>query len=115
MNARLSCGVDNRAVADMRTEVILSLNRALWDQVTGDLRGVAVAQRGSADRGSIEARFLYESQVGDVQAECVSMAETHCIADFPPEVSVVFRPVANAARELLPGEQWVFLRWEPDA
>lgn len=99
----------------MRTDVILSMNRALWEQVTSDLRGVAVAYRGSADHGSIEARFLYEGHIGDVQAQCVSMAETYCIADYPPEVSITFRPIANASRELLPGEQWVFLRWEPDA
>jgi hypothetical protein len=113
--SRLVRGVDTRAVTDMRTDVILSMNRALWEQVTSDLRGVAVAHRGSADHGSIEARFLYESQVGDVPAECVSMAETYCIADLPPGVSVTFRAVADASRELLPGEQWVFLRWEPNA
>ncbi len=102
-------------MADMTTDVILSMNRALWEQVTGDLRGVSVSHHGSLDEGSIEARFLYEGHVGDVQAECVSLAETYCIADFPPEVSVVFRAVPNATRDLLSGEQWVFLRWEPDA
>jgi hypothetical protein len=28
-------------VTDMRTDVMLSMMRALWEQVTGDLRGVA--------------------------------------------------------------------------
>lgn len=98
----------------MAADVIMSMNRALWEQVTGDLRGVAVAHRGSPDRGSILARFLYEGDVGPVQAECVSLAESYCIADFPPEVSVFFRAVPNSARVLLPGEQWVFLRWEPE-
>ncbi len=70
---------------------MLSMLRALWEQVTADLRGVAVTFRGSSEQGAIEARFLYEGEVGDVQAECVSMAETYCIADFPPEVSVAFR------------------------
>ena len=94
---------------------MLSMLRALWEQVTSDLRGVAVSCHGSFERGAIEARFLYEGGVGDVQAECVSLAETHCIADFPPEVSVTFRAVPSANRDLLPGEQWVFLRWEPEA
>jgi hypothetical protein len=72
---------------------MLSMMRALWDQVTRDLRGVAVSYQGSVEHGSIEARFLYEGAVGDVQAECASLDETHCIADFPPGVSVMFRPV----------------------
>jgi hypothetical protein len=80
----------------MRTDVLLSIMRALWEQVTGDLRGVAVSHQGSLERGSIEARFLYEGEVADVQAECVSMAETYCVADFPPEVSVAFSAVPNA-------------------
>ena len=99
----------------MRTDVLLSLQRALWEQVTGDLRGVTVSYQDSAQLGSIEGRFLYEGEVGDVQAECTSLAETYCIADFPPEVSVTFRAVPNASRDLLPGEQWVFLRHEPEA
>lgn len=94
---------------------MLSMMRALWEQVTGDLRGVAVSYEGSMDQGSIAARFLYEGDVGHVQAECASLAETYCIADFPPEVSVRFRAIPNANRDLLPGEQWVFLRWEPEA
>jgi hypothetical protein len=49
-----------------------------------------------------------------VQAECVSMAETYCIADFPPEVSVAFCAVPNATCDLMPGEHWVFLRWGPE-
>lgn len=98
----------------MTTEVLLSMNRSLWEQVTADLRGVAVSHRGNPEHGSIEARFLYEAEVGEVQTECVSLAETHCIADFPPGVSVAFRTVPNASRDLLPGEQWVYLRWEPE-
>lgn len=93
---------------------MLSMMRALWEQVTSDLRGVAVSHQGSSEQGTIEARFLYEGDVGEVQAECVSTAETYCIADFPPGVSVGFRAVPSATRDLLPGEHWVFLRWEPD-
>lgn len=95
--------------------MLLSVMGALWEQVTGDLRGVAISCQGSTEEGTIEARFLYEGEVGEVQAECASLAETHCIADFPPEVSVRFHAIPNASRDLLPGEQWVFLRWEPEA
>lgn len=106
-------------VVDMRTTVMMSMMRALSEQVTWDLQGVAVSfdgspEQGSVEQGSVEARFLYEGDVGDVQAECESLAETHCIADFPPSVSVAFRAVPNATRDLLSGEQWVFLRWEPE-
>lgn len=94
---------------------MLTMMRSLWEHVTSDLRGRAVSFQGSSERGSVEARFLYEGEVGDVQAECVSLSETYCIADFPPEVSVIFRAVPNAARELLPAEHRVFLRWEPEA
>lgn len=97
----------------MRTNVMLSMQRALWERVTADLRGVAVAYQGSSVRGTIEARFLYGGDVGDVQADCVSLAETYCIADFPPEVAVNFRAIPNAVRELLLDQHWVFLRWEP--
>ena len=75
---------------------------------------MTVSYQGSSEQGSIEARFLYDDDIGDVQAECTSMAETYCIADFPPEVSVRFRAIPNANRDLLPGEHWVFLRWEPE-
>ncbi|WP_109472436.1 hypothetical protein [Ornithinimicrobium cavernae] len=102
-------------MADMRTDVMLSMMRALWEQVTADLRGVTVAFQGSSAQGSVEARFLYDGEIRAVQADCVSLAEAYCIADFPPEVSVRFRAVEHAARELVPGEHWVFLRWEPEA
>ncbi len=94
--------------------MLLSMMRALWEQVTADLRAVAVSHRGSSERGSIEARFLYEGEVGDAQAECVSLSETYCMADFPPGVSVRFHAVPNATRDLLPDEHWVFMRWEPE-
>lgn len=99
----------------MRTDVALSMMRALWEQVTADLRGVAVSHAGSSRAGSIEARFLYEGEVSELHAECVSLAETYCLADFPDGVSVVFRAIPHAPRTLLPDEQWVFLRWEPDS
>jgi hypothetical protein len=98
----------------MRTDVLLTIMRALWEQVPADLRAVAVSHQGSSEQGTIKARFLYEGDVGEVQAECVSLSEVYCIADFPPEVSVRFRAIPNANRDLLTGEHWVFLRWEPE-
>ncbi|MET8522731.1 hypothetical protein [Nocardioides sp. NPDC004968] len=101
-------------MTNMRSDVMLSMMRALWEQVTADLRGVAVQYEGSSEEGTIEGRFLYEGDVGEVQEECVSLAETYCIADYPPEVSVRFRAIPHSTRDLLHGEHWVFLRWEPE-
>ena len=99
---------------DLRTAVLLSMQRALWEQVTPDLRGVAVAFTGDLDRGAhVAARFLYEGEVGPVQRECVSMSETYFLSDFLPDMSTDFVAVDHAARDLEGAEMWVFLRWEP--
>ena len=99
-------------MSDLRIEMLLSLQRALWEQVTADLRGVAVSCDGSLDEGTITARFLYEGAVGPQQAECVSLAEAYTIADFPPTVTVAFRPVPWSSLDLSPSEEWVYLRRE---
>lgn len=90
------------------------MQRALWEQVTPNLRGVAVALRNEGDRQHVTARFLYEARAGETERECASLAETHCIADMTPDVAVQFSVVEHAARDLLPGEEWVYLRHEPD-
>lgn len=97
-----------------RVEVLLSLQRALWEQVTPNLRGVAVAWRSARGAGEIAARFLYDGSIGELERECVSLAETQCCADFLLGVTVAFRTVENATRELLPTEEWIYLRHEPD-
>lgn len=63
-------------VSETSNSVLLSMMRALWEQVTADLRGVAVRHEGSEQQGSIGARFLYEGEIGELQAQCVSLAET---------------------------------------
>lgn len=54
---------DTATVSDMRIDVMLSMMRALWEQGTSDLRGPTVYWVGSAESGSIAARFLYEGAV----------------------------------------------------
>jgi len=95
----------------MRSQVLLSINRALWEQVTPDLRGVAASCSGDETQGTIHARFLYDGPVGELQTD-TSMAESYCIADFLEGVSVRFEPVAHADLDLLDGEFWVYLRRE---
>jgi hypothetical protein len=99
---------------ELRVAMLLSLQRALWEQVTPDLRGVAASCIGSEDEGAITARFLYEGDVSVVERECTSLAETYCIADFPPSVKVQFQAVPHASRDLQPGEEWIYMRWEPE-
>ena len=88
------------------------MQRALWEQVTPNLRGVAVALRTEETRQTVEARFLYEGHAGEVERECMSLAETHCIADMTPDVAVAFSVVENASLDLSPDEEWVYLRHE---
>ena len=59
---QLVAGAGQPAVTEhmsFRTQVLLSLQRALWDAVTADLLVVAV---GWTD-GCIRARFIYEGQI----------------------------------------------------
>lgn len=93
-----------------RIQVLLSVMRALWDLVTPDLRGVAVR----IHYPSIRARFIYE-HVGQEQWLLSQESEVYVLGDFPPPVEVEF--VADAVpppegRDLLPGEEWVYLRLE---
>jgi hypothetical protein len=99
---------------DLRTAVLLSIQRALWEHVTPDLRGVAVAWSGDLDRGAeVTARFLYEGEVDVLQQECVTEAEAYFLADFLDDMSTTFVAVDHADLDLEDGENWVFLRWEP--
>lgn len=96
---------------EFRTSVLLSLQRALWDVVTPNLRGVAVR----ADHPRITARFLFEGEPSEDDRENVSLAETSTIADFSKEVEIEFTPVqvpVAEPRDLHPGEHWVYLRKE---
>lgn len=90
----------------------------MWEAVTADLRGVALAMPASEQsQGVISARFLYEGDVTDFQLELVSLVETYLIADFPEVPATLgtsFKAIARADRQLLDGEEWFFLRREPD-
>lgn len=111
----LSRAWEHLAVTTDRVSLLLSMQRALWEQVTPNLRGVAVVLRSHGTSQRAEARFLYEGVVGDTERECTSLAETHCIADMAADVSVAFSVVEQASVDLLPGEEWVYLRHEPQA
>ena len=95
-----------------RVEVLLSLQRALWEMVTPSLRGVAV----KPVHPMIEARLLYET-VGEDERMIASEVEAYVVADFVAPVDVRFDAVSvplDMPRELLPAEEWVYLRREGD-
>ena len=98
-----------------RVSLLLSMQRALWEQVTPNLRGVAVALRSDGTGQRVEARFLYEGDIGNTERECTSLAEANCIADMTVDVTIAFTVQEPASLDLLPGEEWVYLPDEPQA
>jgi hypothetical protein len=97
---------------DMRTSALLSLQRALWEMVTPDLRGVAVRWANNF----IGARFCYEREVDEGIWGIVREVETYVYADFDEnlvtEFTAEFVPVVMRI-ESRPGEWWAYLRKEP--
>ncbi|TFF12829.1 hypothetical protein [Cellulosimicrobium funkei] len=97
---------------DFRVRALLSIQRAIWELVTPNLRGIAIA----CSYPAISARFLFENRPTEEDCENVSLAETYSIADFGDEVVIEFAPVwlpCSMSRALEPGEEWVYLRKEP--
>ncbi|MFI8527789.1 hypothetical protein ACIGB8_25235 [Promicromonospora sukumoe] len=95
----------------MRTQALLSLQRAFWDLVTPNLRGVAV--RILAE--DVSVRLIFENDPTEDDLENMSEAETYAIADFTDAVTVSFEAdhvPAGQPRELTTGEEWVYLRKE---
>lgn len=95
-----------------RIEVLLSIQRALWDIVTPNLRGVAM----QLEPNDVRGRFIYDCFVDDEIREIVAEAETYFIADFDGATVVAFHPEyvpSSEGRDLHDGEFWVYLRREP--
>lgn len=95
----------------LRVRVLLAMQRALWDMVTPELRGVAV----NWTQRSVAARFLYDLDVVEPAEEIVAEAETYLLAELAPELDASF--VAESVPEpqprvLVDGESWVYLRRE---
>jgi hypothetical protein len=96
---------------DFRIQVLLSFQRALWDMVTPALRGVAVQPTSPL----IEARFIYDHEPTFDESQIVAEVETYVASDFLPGVDVAFSAEGiptPSSRDLLPGEEWVYLRRE---
>jgi len=100
-------------VTEVGTDVVLSISRAAWNEVTPSLRGVAA----SWDATSIRARFWFDTLPSEDDVESVSMAEGDFLADFWATMDVQFTAehLPDSERRELPGEHWcwVYLRHEP--
>lgn len=92
--------------------LLASMQRALLNEVTPDLRGVAVR----LDQDGVNCRFLFESEITGDMRERVDDIETEVIADYSgltPVRCVGERLAVDQPRSLHPGEFWAFLRYEP--
>lgn len=97
---------------DFRQEVVLAVQRALWDLVTPMLRGMTVR----FDYPIIHGRLLFEA-VGDDEREIVALISASVAADLGTSVDVDFCAVALPVwkdRRCEPGEEWAYLRCEED-
>lgn len=96
-----------------RSQVLISIQRALWQMVTPDLVAVAMGWR----TGVVHARFVYVDPVGPDQHEIVSEVETYVIADFPADLRTDFIAVERTdsnSPHFEPGEEWwAYVRREP--
>jgi hypothetical protein len=94
-----------------RVQALLSIQRALWEMVTPNLRGVAIQPEAPIIRG----RFLYENDPTNKEREIVAEVEAYVLADFDESVDVSFRAEhvpPERPRDLLLGEEWVYMRRE---
>jgi hypothetical protein len=94
-----------------RVQALLSFQRALWEMVTPELRGIAA----TLTAPEIRARFIYEMLPSDVETQVVAEVEASVLADFDESVDVQFgavRVVPPTPIQLVEGEQWIYLRRE---
>lgn len=101
---------------DLRTEVILSVQRALLGEVTPDIRAVAVGWEG----GVVRARFVFDHPVTEDDRDKVLGINMYVQDDFDDFQETDFTAEFSLERplELKPGEGWwVYMRdesWSPD-
>ena len=96
----------------LRLEVLLSAQRALWEVPTPALRAVAVAW----DERWLRPRFVYDAPPSESEQELVSLFGTYLAADFVAHMVDERYEVLPWPQplNLRPGEDWVYLRYEPD-
>lgn len=103
-----------------RVEAILSISRALWGQVTPELRAVF----GQLGPKSLNVTMIFEGEITDDLREIASEVETYVIADYPDVFTITVDAVRldppPRSKTIIPPDAdwsnivWVYERREPD-
>jgi hypothetical protein len=95
-----------------RVSILLSVQRALWDEVGPALRGVTVGW----DERSIRIVCYFDGPISEEDRESMSCVETEVIADFSEDERIRLECVRLDAPAPMPmlGD-WVYVRREPAA
>jgi hypothetical protein len=91
----------------LRSDIILSVNRALIGEVFSQLIAVSCS---IAIGKRIELTFFVDSVLPDPIIEDISCIETEVIADFSDDFNISHRIVVVDRADLSPGGFWIFLR-----
>jgi hypothetical protein len=92
-----------------RSDVLLSIQRALLGEVSPRLRAVTV----TFDEKSVAARAYFDGELDDEDRESMSSVETQLLADFPEEHSVTVEcHRLDAPAPIADDGTWVFARRE---
>jgi hypothetical protein len=89
---------------DFRTQLLLSMQAALWGAVPPCLRAVAVGWEGGVAR----ARFIFDHEPDADDLEAVSDVEGYVLGDFEPGLATEFTVDIDPAGPFrhLPHEGW---------
>jgi hypothetical protein len=96
---------------DFRSQVLLSVLRALWGMITPDIRAISVTWGG----GIVGAMFIYDHPVSEADWEVVREVETSVVADFGADVPTHFaaESIPRGGLPDVPKEGWwVYVRHE---
>jgi|GEM_PF-1274021 len=93
---------------NLRSDIILSVNRALLGEVFPEL--VAVSCEVESEN-KFELTFFVDSSLSTSRVENVSCIETEVLADFPSNFEVSHKIVLSEEASLpAPDAFWIFLR-----
>jgi hypothetical protein len=93
--------------------VALSLQRALLDAVTPNLRGVVF----SLDQNILKISWFFDGPPSEDDRDRLSVVETEVVADCPADLQLASEVMALDATQRLPDVpgRWVYRRYEPVA
>ena len=91
-------------------DILISIQRALLEKITPNLRSVCVI----LDNSCIKLVFYFNSPPNEEEKELVSLADTEFISDFhPPEYKTLCEIIAIPFPNKIPDEGFcVFSRYE---